>query len=131
MMRKIGNKGFTLIEVILVLAILAIVVVILAPNILILLDKNQVKSCQSLKSNIEAASKMYTADKKYELGITCGNTKTIYGKDLIEAGYLENTGGSQINDKNGTTIDLENVVIDITYDCSTKVFSYDVKIVCE
>ena len=62
-----NKKGFTLIEIILAIAIMAILILILVPNIFIILNKNNEKSCNSLKSNIESAAKMYVINNKYDL----------------------------------------------------------------
>jgi len=46
---KLNNKGFTLVEVLVVIAILAFLLIILVPNVFVLIDKNNVKSCENLK----------------------------------------------------------------------------------
>lgn len=42
-----NKKGFTLIETIMVIAILALLMLILVPNVISLINKNNIKSCQN------------------------------------------------------------------------------------
>ena len=84
-----NKKGFTLVEVLTVIAILAVLLLILAPNIFSLMEKNKEKSCNSLIDNIESAAKMYVTNNKYNLGFTCSNSKNIDLQTLIDSGDLK------------------------------------------
>ena len=122
-----NKKGFTLVEVILVIAILSLIVVILMPNIFVLIDNNNEKSCNNLINNIEGAAMIYVNNNKYELGFSCnspGNIKSFTFQKLIDYGYLR-LDGNMINPIDNSEISLGNVV-NVTYDCSTKTFSYEV-----
>ena len=48
-----NKKGFTLIEVIMVIAIIAILSLILIPNVMVLIDKNKERSCEKMIDNIK------------------------------------------------------------------------------
>ena len=118
-----NKKGFTLIEVIMVIAIIAILSLILIPNVMILIDKNKKRTCEKMIDNIESAAKMYVNQNKYELGFDCSGTpKEITLKTLVDAGYL---GGELVNPINKEEISLESKVL-VTYDCSVKGFKYKV-----
>ena len=44
-----NKKGFTLIEVIMVIAIIAILSIILTPNVMVFINKNNKKSCEKMR----------------------------------------------------------------------------------
>ena len=118
-----NKKGFTLIEVIMVIAIIAILSLILIPNVMVLIDKNKERSCENMIDNIESAAKMYVNQNKYELGFDCsGTVKGIKLKTLVDAGYL---GGELVNPINKEEIDLKSTV-SVTYNCKVKGFKYKV-----
>lgn len=118
-----NKKGFTLIEVIMVIAIIAILSIILAPNVMSLIKKNNEKSCEKMIGNIESAAKMYVNQNKYELGFDCsGTAKEIKLKTLVDTGYL---AGDITNPINKEEISLDNTV-SVTYDCKVKGFKYTV-----
>ena len=72
-----NKKGFTLIETIMVIAILALLMLILVPNVISLINKNNIKSCQNLEDSIKNAAKVYVANNKYQLGFSCDTAKEI------------------------------------------------------
>lgn len=122
-----NKKGFTLIEVIMVIAIITILSLILIPNVMVLIDKNKKRSCEKMIDNIESAAKMYVNQNKYELGFDCDNNKTkeITLKILVDAGYL---GGELVNPINKEKIVLDNKEnkVSVTYNCKVKGFEYKV-----
>jgi len=122
-----NRKGFTLVEVIIVIAILALLLLLIVPNVFILIDKNNVKSCNSLVNNIESAAKIYVTNNKYSLGFTCDNSpKEITFQTLIDSGDLTpDSSGKIINPIDESEILLDNTV-NVTYNCSTKTFKYEV-----
>lgn len=104
-----------------VIAIMAILSLILIPNVMVLIDKNNKKSCEKMIDNIKSAAKMYVNQNKYELGFDCSNTpKGITLKTLVDADYL---GGELVNPINKKEISLESKVL-VTYDCNVKGFKY-------
>ena len=119
-----NRKGFTLIEVIMVIAIITILSLILIPNVMVLINENKKRSCEKMIDNIESAAKMYVNQNKYELGFDCYDNKTkgITLKTLVDAGYL---GGELVNPINKEKIDLESEV-SVTYNCKLKGFEYKV-----
>ena len=105
-----------------VIAIIAILSIILAPNVMVLINKNNERSCEKMIDNIKSATKMYVNQNKYELGFDCsGTAKEITLQTLVDAGYL---GGELVNPINKKEISLESKIL-VTYDCSVKGFKYE------
>ncbi|MGM9882394.1 MAG: type II secretion system protein [Bacilli bacterium] len=115
-----NKKGFTLIEVIMVIAIIGLLSVILVPNVIGLIEKNKIESCKEVQENIISATKIYVANNKYELGFSCGTAKEIKLADLLLSGDLN---GPVINPITDT--EVKSVYVEATYDCSNKTFSYN------
>ena len=61
-MKKLNKKGFTLIELMIVIAIIAILAAILVPNFVKARAQGQLTSCKSNLKNIGTACEMYSAD---------------------------------------------------------------------
>jgi len=130
-----NRKGFTLVEVLLVIAILAFLLIILVPNVFVLIDKNNVKSCENLKKNIESSAKVYVTNNKYYLGFGCdetNNTKEITLQELVDSGDLSlNSSGKIINPITDQEI-LLTTKVEVVYNCLKKEFTYKVNdIKCE
>lgn len=123
-----NKKGFTLIETIMVIAILALLMLILVPNVISLINKNNIKSCQNLEASIKNAAKVYVANNKYQLGFSCdtekGTEKEIKIQDLIDSGDLKLTDNKLVNPVSGKDIPLSSK-IKVTYNCTTKDFNYE------
>ncbi len=126
-----NKKGFTLIETVMVIAILALLMLILVPNVISLINKNNIKSCQNLEASIKNAAKAYVTNNKYQLGFSCGTEKEIKIQDLIDSGDLKLTDNKLVNPKNNDTISLNETVVKVTYDCNKKTFTYDFSLTCD
>lgn len=106
-MKKINQKGFTLIEVLAVIAIIAIIGLISVPSILRTIDTGKEKSYQIMLEDIKTASislyeevefggsTLYTKDKE-QIEIT-NNKITTDLQSLVSNGFLN--GSSQNNKK--------------------------------
>lgn len=123
-----NRKGFTLIELILVIVILSMILLVLMPNVITIVNKNKTNSCHSLEENIISSAKTYVANNKYELGFSCNEEKSITIEDLIDSGDLK-ADGEIINPFTDTVI--EETIVKVTYDCTSKAFSYDFSLNCE
>lgn len=124
-----NRKGFTLIEVIVVIVIIVLLSLILIPNVMLFVSKNDKDMCERLKDNIISAAEMYVSENKYELGFDCGNNsiKTIKLSDLITAGKISSPVINPV-----TNEPVSDVNVKVTYDCGTKNFTYEVSdISCE
>lgn len=122
-----NKKGFTLIETIMVIAILALLMLILVPNVIVLINKNNIKSCHNLEDSIINSAKMYVVSNKYELGFSCNETKSLKIQDLVNSGDLKLSTDKLTNPKDDSEIPL-NTSVKVTYDCNTKKFTYDFSI---
>lgn len=125
-----NKKGFTLIETIMVIAILALLMLILVPNVISLINKNNIKSCQNLEASIKNAAKVYVTNNKYQLGFSCDESKTITIKTLVDLGTLKLTDNKLVNPKDNSTISQDREII-ITYDCDKKDFTYTFTLNCD
>ena len=61
-MKKLNKKGFTLIELMIVIAIIAILASILVPNFVKARAQGQLTACKSNLKNIGTAMEMFSAD---------------------------------------------------------------------
>lgn len=130
-----NKNGFTLIETIMVIAILALLMLILVPNVISLINKNNIKSCQNLEASIKNAAKVYVTNNKYQLGFNCNtsektSTVTISIQNLIDSGDLKLQNDNLVNPKNNSTI-KQDKEITVKYDCNKKIFTYDFTLNCD
>ena len=141
---KLNNKGFTLIEVLSVVAILSLLIIIVVPNVGKMIKKNNNDSYNNLKDNIIVASKVYLSDNRYNIVLEkiCENDndiiniKSIDNDGLVDSKvpikYLTNSGNlSTTNNGNiispldtSLRLDLNNSYVLIKYQCSTKDYTY-------
>ena len=112
-MINMNKKGFTLVEALLVIAIIGVLLLTLIPSVITIINKNKEKSCTSTRDSILSSAKMFVAENKYDLNFECGREKTIGLATLKEYGNL--------ND-----VELEGFPdVIVTYNCETKKFSYN------
>lgn len=121
-----NKKGFTIIELIMVIVIISILSLVLVPNIITFNNKNKIKSCESLEKNIISAAKIYVTNNKYDLGFGCSEAKKIKLKTLVNSGDLSSP---ITNPMTKDKIDL-NKTITVTYDCTNKAFTYNFTLNC-
>lgn len=133
-----NKKGFTLVETILVVAILALLMLVLVPNVISLIGKNNKESCETLKENIVSATKIYVNMNKYDLPIKCYDPdKAVETTLFIKLQALVNSGdlkteenGKIINPIDDSIVDLASGV-SVTYDCTSRTFNYSYDLSCE
>ena len=128
---NVNKKGFTIIELIMVIVIISILSLVLVPNIITFNNKNKIKSCESLEKNIISVAKIYVTNNKYDLGFDCsGNIEEtniyIQLKTLVNSGDLSSP---ITNPMTKDKIDL-NKTITVTYDCTNKTFTYNFTLNC-
>ena len=103
-MKKMNNKGFSLIELIIVIAIMAILVAIIAPNLTKYLGKS--KSKTDAKNADEIAQQIQTAITDYETDngdLITGTTGSItINWNSTSSNYTSNTAFKDILDANIT-----------------------------
>lgn len=128
-----NKKGFTLVETIMVIAVLALLMLILVPNVILLINKNNIKSCHNLEDSIKNATKVYVTNNKYQLGFSCdsnASSKEIKIQKLIDSGDLKLSNNKLVNPKDNSTI-LPSKKVKVTYNCTTKDFTYDFTLNCD
>lgn len=81
-----GNRGFTLIELIATIALLSIIAVISFVSINGVIKKSKVNDCENLVMNIKSAVKEYVSDNRYNF--TSSDTFMITGDSLVNNKYL-------------------------------------------
>lgn len=101
-MKKMNNKGFSLVELIIVIAIMAILIVVLAPQYLKYVEKSRNSTDLQNATEIVTALQVYAGDPDSTVpaadgSITIGQTDqtiadtTFAGAALKEAGLLDGT----------------------------------------
>lgn len=63
--RNLNNKGFTLVELLATIVILAMIGVISFVSINGVIEQNKIKNCENLENSIKSAAKEYVSDKRY------------------------------------------------------------------
>lgn len=118
-----NNKGFTLVELILVVAIIALLSLIFTPNVLYLINKNNTDTYNDTVESVISATKIYVSNNRYNLGITCtNNKKNITLNELILSGDLSKL---PVNSCKNSSLDFNvNDVVEVSYDCDEKKYNY-------
>ena len=124
-----NNKGFTLVELLATILVLALVMSIGTFSVLAILKNAKEKNYNLLLNNIKDASELYYQECKYansnNSGITCNLTKTKLG-DLVKYGYLKGNStvkvSNNIKEKDKYTLvnpindqNIENCYISVEY----------------
>lgn len=144
-MMKLNYKGFTLVELLAVIAIMGMLAVIMVPTISGVIEENKTNNSANLKNSIKSSARAYISDNRYEIKLdnnSCNNnTRNIIsigtGENLeeitnsnisvsilVSEGYLKSNSGEIIDPKTNKSIDKSNSYIKVTYDCSSKDFKY-------
>ena len=127
---NVNKKGFTIIELIMVIVIISILSLVLVPNIITFNNKNKIKSCESLEKNIISAAKIYVTNNKYDLGFDCSEAKKISLQTLVDSGDLSSPITNPVT---GEKLKLEGTdanKVEVTYNCDTKTFTYNFTLNC-
>jgi len=90
------NKGFTFLEMIAVVMVIAIITVLAIPNISKVMNSVDDKACEALRKVVDSA----LVEFKMEYGVYPSDIR-----DLISAGYLEE---NQISCSNGKELEIED-----------------------
>ena len=144
---NLNNKGFTLVELLGVVVILATITAIMVPSVNHLIDRNKEDNYNSLKNGIVRAAKIYVSDNRYNITLSYGNKLCDSGefeesvskiagntltdnklpiKLLVDAKVLTtNSDGKIINPKGkDKKLNLNNSYVLIKYQCSSKSYTY-------
>lgn len=129
--KKLNNKGFSLVELIIVIAIMAVLVGVLAPQYLKYVDKSKKgvdeQMCDTLRAAIETS--YLDPNIVHAAGVVTGATKTALGSDGTgESFWTEVYGIMGVADaaavKGLLKLDSTNGAITYTLDSNGKVTVY-------
>ena len=146
-MKKLNNKGFTLIEVLAVVIILSVLMAIMFPSVSYLINMNKENNYEDMKSGFVQATKVLFSDYRYEVSIdgVCNtsdeekNILVVGDYNLVESrvpiqvlvnesNVTVNEDGNIVNPKNKEEIlDLNNSYVLVKYQCSNKDFKYKIE----
>lgn len=107
-MKKMNNKGFTLVELIAIVVLLALVMGIGAISVTKIINNAKEKDYQLLVENIKSAVELYYQECKYsnDMIIDCPEANNFMGNDsytialndLVKYGYLKTNGTNSDGD---------------------------------
>lgn len=140
-MMKLNYKGFTLVELLAVIAIMGMLAVIMVPTISGVIEENKTNNSANLKNSIKSSARAYISDNRYEIKLdnnSCNNnTRNIISIDntpiseskitvklLVDKGYLKSNSGNIINPETNKLINKGESNIEVKYNCSSKDFEY-------
>ena len=66
-MMKLNYKGFTLVELLAVIAIMGMLAVIMVPTISGVIEENKKNNSENLKNSIKSSARAYISDNRYQL----------------------------------------------------------------
>ena len=84
-MKKKNNKGFSLVELIVVIAIMAVLMVVLAPAMLRYVEKTRVQKDESAAAEVRNAVELALADEEVAKAVTAATTINVTNKSIAAA----------------------------------------------
>ena len=108
----VKKSGFTLIEIIVAIAILGIILLLVIPEMAKIVDDKKVSACNSISKTIEDAAQSYVyfnteivdsailSDNQFEISISALQSEGLLDTDLVNPITDENITGSIIITKN-------------------------------
>ena len=119
------KKGFTLMEMIAVIGILALMTLIILPNLLNQVNNKKEELSNTMKNMIYSATDLYLNENVENYPKIAGNTYCIKLQELVNANYLKTpltdveTGGTiDLNQKVSITVDAYGQYDDFNFgDC--------------
>lgn len=129
-MKKMNNKGFSLVELIIVIAIMAVLVGVLAPQFIKYVENSRVATDESAAAEVLNATKIALAIEDVYNECASGDTVTVADGGKATS---SNTGGAMQRELNASVPDTINFTsktyngktytVTITVDGSTKAVS--------
>ncbi len=115
-MKKLNNKGFTLVELLAVVVILVIIMTIALPNISSSIERSQDKKDAAMEKVIKSAGELYISKHKATVSSVISNKGSCYilVSDLISENYLSS---EDVADYNGC-LDYDGSQLEYYDSCS-------------
>lgn len=88
-MKKTNNKGFSLVELIIVVAIMAILIGVLAPQYIKYVERSRVAADENIADSVMAAVQSALADEDYEANIVASQTVVINGSGITAGASIQ------------------------------------------
>lgn len=109
------KRGFTLVEMLGVVTILAVIFALLYPNIMNMLDKSKSDDYDEYRSNIHLSAEAYITSNGLDSSlINTGDKISITFEDLLKSGFLSS---KVVNPKTGVSVGNEpsvKIIITLT-----------------
>ena len=116
------KKGFTLMEMIAVIGILALMTLIILPNLLNQVNNKKEELSSTMKKMIYSATDLYLNDNVESYPKIAGNNYCIKLQELVNSNYLKTplndveTGGTiDLNQKRSVTVDAYGQYDDFSF----------------
>ena len=126
-MKKMNNKGFSLVELIVVIAIMGVLMVVLAPQYLRYVEKSRLQKDNSAIAEVAENIKIALAEQNVYEKVSSGTTVTIQASGITTSAPTELT--DELKNTIGSLADVKltsnayksggNVVLTITQNSST------------
>ena len=111
-MKKLNNKGFTLVELLAVIAILIIIMTIAIPNISSAINRTKNKQDKATQKLIETAGDLYMSEIKNSLtnGDYCLSVQILIDNDYLDEEDVNDYISYSLKyNKNGTKIEFKEM----------------------
>jgi type IV pilus assembly protein PilA len=105
-MKKVNNKGFTLVELLAVLVIMIAIAAIAIPTISAALDRSRGNLDDQKKKLLESAAEIYVSEHKNSFNGTCISIETLYNEGYIDEDAANDSNGNKI--EGNVSVDIEN-----------------------
>lgn len=118
---KLNDKGFTLIELIVVIAIMGVILILVLPQISRLQSANKDKKYDAYYSSIESAAKLYMDSQAKDLfGSNSSGCVTVDYSDLKKQNLVKDFGSSDVTcgQNNETYVEVRKVNDNFLYSTS-------------
>ena len=118
---KLNDKGFTLIELIVVIAIMGVILILVLPQISKLQSANKDKKYDAYYSSIESAAKLYMDSQAKDLfGSNSSGCVTVDYSDLKKQNLVKDFGSSDVTcgQNNETYVEVRKVNDNFLYSTS-------------